>query len=459
MGEAAEPCALDVADPCALDEEVEHDGHRQGGEVEALAGIAEDAGDGGVDVGGFRGNQGGDERPFGRRADHLAVQNAVVLGHPARYVLARLAPRHAGRPALVLVRVAGGRVVGAWQVVVRQRGQVQYVVVAVLGALGARRLAEGVADEEVRTGQHQVGGPHGKPRLTADGAVTLGSGLVPVAGDAERLAEIAEPSGVGGELPQHGKQGLRVQRGQPHPLRRRTGFLVQLREALERRRADGYHAVGVASGVPLVVVVLDAGNGAAAVVVEAGVHGRGREQVGDVREQRLGTRPAVDVDAEQRLVMNVGEQPLLVLELEVGAQAGVQRRPERAALGRVVHALRVQEAGHAVAAADHPRLGQEALVQVRMLHEQGVVLPGAQEALRRLGLLQLGEPDVAKLRAGSGFRCRARRCRGGVSSRHAGRASGAVRNGIRATACRGSRAAGCIASLRSARGRPPAGAR
>ena len=55
----------------------------------------------------------------------------------------------------------------------------------------------------------------------------------------------------------------------------------------------------------------------------------------------------------------------------------------------------MQESCHAVGAPDQPRLRQEALVEVRLLaREQRVILRRAQEALRSLGLLHLGEPDV-----------------------------------------------------------------
>ena len=92
-------------------------------------------------------------------------------------------------------------------------------------------------------------------------------------------------------------------------------------------------------------------------------------------------------------MVDLRKEPLLVLELEVRSQPRVQRFPEGAALRVVVHAFRVQEAGNPVLTPEHPRLRQEALVQVGLLaREQGVVLPGVQKVLRRLGLFELGQP-------------------------------------------------------------------
>ena len=82
----------------------------------------------------------------------------------------------------------------------------------------------------------------------------------------------------------------------------------------------------------------------------------------------------------------------------------------------------MQEAGYAMAVPDHPRLRQEALVQVRVLHEQRIVLSRAQETLRCLGLLELGKPDVPQIRARSRFRHSAWRHGPGRRARHAGRA-------------------------------------
>ena len=106
-GEAVEPCALDVPDTGALDEEVEDQGQRQGGEVEAGARIAEDAADDCVYVGGFPGDQCGDECPFRGRANHLSIHDAVVRGYAPGRGFSRLQPRHAWCAAPVLLRLTG----------------------------------------------------------------------------------------------------------------------------------------------------------------------------------------------------------------------------------------------------------------------------------------------------------------------------------------------------------------
>ena len=214
-------------------------------------------------------------------------------------------------------------------------------------------------------------------------------------GRAELALHVAETLRVCGELPEHREQRSGVQGRQPRLKGRGAGLVVQLREVAEGIGIDHDGAVGMSCRVPVPGVVLDAGDGAAIVVIEASVGGRRREEIPDVDEAREQADVAVDVDAEQRLVMHVREEPLLVLELEVRPQPRVQGFPERATLRVVVHALRVQEARDAVPAADHPRLRQEALVQVGLLaREQGVVLPGVQERLRRLGLFELRQPVV-----------------------------------------------------------------
>ena len=138
-------------------------------------------------------------------------------------------------------------------------------------------------------------------------------------GHVEIVAKIAQPSGMGGELPQHRQQGPGMQGRQPRLTGRRPRFVVQVRERGERIRLDADDPIGMSGQAPVVLIVLDAWNGASPVVIEAGVHGRGREQVRDVRERQGGTARAMDVDAEQCVMVNLGKQPFLVLELEVRA--------------------------------------------------------------------------------------------------------------------------------------------
>ena len=175
--------------------------------------------------------------------------------------------------------------------------------------------------------------------------------------------------------------------------------VAQRCEAGERIHVHLDDPMGVADRVPVVRIILDARHGAAAVVVETGIDRGGREEIRDVEERGIGSHVAVDVDAEQRFVMDLRKEPLLVLELKVRPQPRVQRRPQRAAFRVVVHALRMQEARDATLASDHPRLGYEALVQIRLLtREQRIVLPRIQVGLRRLGLLQLRQPCAPQVR-------------------------------------------------------------
>ena len=93
--------------------------------------------------------------------------------------------------------------------------------------------------------------------------------------------------------------------------------------------------------------------------------------------------------------MHLGEQPFLVLKLEVRAQTWVKPRAELSALRVVVHALGMEEAGNAAIASDHPTLWQEALEQVGLLScQQGVVLARVQKRLRRLRLLDFPNPRI-----------------------------------------------------------------
>ena len=177
------------------------------------------------------------------------------------------------------------------------------------------------------------------------------------------------------------------------------GHVVQRREAGDGILVHLDDPMGVAGRAPVVRVILDAGHGAAAVVVETSIGRGGREEVRDVEERGVGSHAAVDVDAEQRFVMDLRKEALLVLELKVRPQPRVQRLPKRAAFRVVVYAFRMQEARDAGLASDHPRLGDEALVQIRLLAcEQWIVLLRIQVRLRRLGLLQLRQPRTPQVR-------------------------------------------------------------
>ena len=139
-------------------------------------------------------------------------------------------------------------------------------------------------------------------------------------------------------------------------------FVVQICEGVESVWIDADDPIEVTGRIPVVGVILDARDRAVAVVVEAGIDCRRCEQVRDMEERRGRVGVSVDVDAEQRFMVDFRKQPLLVLELEVIPQPPVQRFSERAALRVVVHALRVQEPGYAALGPDHPRLRQETLV-------------------------------------------------------------------------------------------------
>ena len=200
--QAAEPGAVDMARAGALDEEVEHGGHRERGELEAGAPIAEHARDIRMNVGYPSGNQRGDKRTLQRGADHLPIHDAVVRGRLPGRSLVLLPPRHCRRAALVFGWLARGHVVGARKVVIRKRGEVEDVVVAVLRAATARRLVERVADEEVGAGEDEMRRLLRKLGVATDRAVMLGRGFVPpVGGHVEIVTEIAQPSWMGGELP------------------------------------------------------------------------------------------------------------------------------------------------------------------------------------------------------------------------------------------------------------------
>ena len=345
------------------------------------------------------GCQRGDQRALRQRTHHSAVDEAVVLRHPPRLVPTRLTPRHPRRAPFVLRRAARSHVVRARQVVFGQCREIQDIVVAVLRTFPPRGLVEGIGDEEVRTGQDEPRRMPREPRLPADGSFALRHRLVPVGGDVELVLQVAETFRMGGELPQHREEGSGVQGRQSRHEWRGTWHVVQRCEAGEGILVHLDDPMGVAGRVPVVRVILDAGHGAAAVVVETGIGRGGREEVRDVEERGIGSRAAVDVDAEQRVVIHLRKEPLLVLELKVRPQPRVQRLPKRAALRVVVHAFRMQEARDAGLASDHPRLGDEALVQIRLLaREQRIVLARIQVRLRRLGLLQLRQPRTPQTR-------------------------------------------------------------
>ena len=87
-----------------------------------------------------------------------------------------------------------------------------------------------------------------------------------------------------GELPEHLEQRSGVQGWQPRLEGRGAGLVVQLREAVKGVPIDRDGPVGMSGGVPVSGVVLEAGDGAVAVVPEAGVGGRRREKVRDMDE-------------------------------------------------------------------------------------------------------------------------------------------------------------------------------
>ena len=167
---------------------------------------------------------------------------------------------------------------------------------------------------------------------------------------------------MGGQLADDRQQLAGMERGKPCLVRRGTGAIVERREGGERVFVHPKLPRTMPVRVPRIFFVLEAWHGTAPVVGERGVH-RGRSvEVGDVVERRRGGRSPVDVDAESRAGVNFREQLQLVRELKVGAQARVHLAAEPYVLGVVVDALRMEEARDPGGAADHPRLGQEALV-------------------------------------------------------------------------------------------------
>src|SRR5690554_5940379 len=164
-------------------------------------------------------------------------------------------------------------------------------------------------------------------------------------------------------------------------------------------------AVAMAIEVPLYLdpairqlhFLLDARYLSFAVMGKGHVDSAGDKQVRNVLEARC-SDGAMDVDAEQRLIVYLGEQLGLIAELEMCTQPRIYHAPECSTLGVVVDSLRMQEAADALPVGIGPGAGQEALVEVGLLACQlRVVLGGVEEGLAALGLGQLGEPGGFKL--------------------------------------------------------------
>ena len=88
-------------------------------------------------------------------------------------------PRHTRCAVAVGGGVAGGHIVGARQVVIRQGLQVDLVVVLVALAAKAWILEERASDEEMRAGEYPLLGAIREASLPLDGAILLGVGFVP----------------------------------------------------------------------------------------------------------------------------------------------------------------------------------------------------------------------------------------------------------------------------------------
>ena len=94
-------------------------------------------------------------------------------------MLALFHPGHAWGAVAVRGGVAGGDVVGARQVVVRQDFQIKLVVVLVAFASWPRVLEERAANEEMGTGEYPFFWGFRETGFPLDGAVFLGIGFVP----------------------------------------------------------------------------------------------------------------------------------------------------------------------------------------------------------------------------------------------------------------------------------------
>ena len=140
----------------------------------------------------------------------------------------------------------------------------------VLRTHAAGRLVKRVADEEVRAGEDQFRGVLREARLAADGALPLRHRLVPVAGDIEILAQIAQPMRMRRQLLQHTQQRLRVQRRQARPPRRRSRSVVQRGAIRQRCRVHAHNSVRMAGRRPP-ALILDAQHFPAPVMLQASV--------------------------------------------------------------------------------------------------------------------------------------------------------------------------------------------
>src|SRR5690554_2313383 len=97
-------------------------------------------------------------------------------------MLAILHPWHTRSTVAVGGGVAGGDIVGARQVVVRQGLKVEDVIVAIAGADRSRRLVEGTTNEEMGAGEYPLPGAFREARLPTHDAILLGVHLIPVLG-------------------------------------------------------------------------------------------------------------------------------------------------------------------------------------------------------------------------------------------------------------------------------------
>lgn len=159
-------------------------------------------------------------------------------------------------------------------------------------------------------------------------------------------------------------------------------FVVEFGEEGEFFFVDADDAVGVASGGPVVFVVFDAGHGMVGIALEAVVHGGDGEEVGNGLENRIRAEGAENVDAEFHVVIHFGKEAEFILKLKMRAQSGVEFGAEGAALGVVVDAFGVEEAGDGLFLSEPPGGGDETFVEVALgALQQGVVAVGVQKVL------------------------------------------------------------------------------
>ena len=338
-----------------------------------------------------------DKSTFRTGADHFPIDEAIIRRHRLAFscpgalcfILSVFPPRHAGSPGQISGRTTGRDIIGAWQIVIRQRGQVQHIIMGVLGTFPTRGLVERIAHKEMRAGKHQLTGMFREACLTADGAVTLGIGFIKH--DGSIIVTRAVPQFVSGldKAGQHVQQFPRVQGRQARGQGRGARYVIEGGQQGQTFLVQTHDAVTVSHGVPVACVRLDAAHLARAVMGKTGIYGLGGEQIGQIIKAHLFLGVSVNIQAETQssVVICAGKQGKLIFKLEMCSQAGIDCLPEGAAIGVIIDAFRMHEGGNAPGRVQPPGLGQETFVQIG-LHtpELGIVLQGIEEGLRACGL-------------------------------------------------------------------------